>query len=162
MWWIYPRVFGFPRGRPRGKKTPGYPVDLRLTLGYRQICSKLKKCATPGKLAKIPGGTPGYMALKSTKTTSSDRDFFKVYKIKSIFSVHAYAYFLACVIKEKKNFVSPASGLFCIASHSQVPAAKSGQRVHNTVIPMLWIRITLMRNRIRLFTLMRIRILASQ
>jgi hypothetical protein len=70
-WWIYPRVFWFPRGRPRGKKTPGYPVDLRLTLGYRQICSKLKKCATPGKLAKIPGGTPGYMALKSTKTTTS-------------------------------------------------------------------------------------------
>jgi hypothetical protein len=70
-WWIYPRVFWFPRGRPRGKKTPGYPVDLRLTLGYRQICSKLKKCATPGKLAKIPGGTPGYMALKSTKTTST-------------------------------------------------------------------------------------------
>jgi hypothetical protein len=46
-------------------------VDLRLTLGYWQICSKLKKCATPGKLAKIPGGTPGYMALKSTKTTTS-------------------------------------------------------------------------------------------
>jgi hypothetical protein len=41
-----------------------------------------------------------------------------------------HIYFLACVVKEKKNIVSPASGLFCIAS--QVPAAKSGQRVHNT------------------------------
>jgi hypothetical protein len=33
-------------------------VDLRFTLGYWQISSKLKKCASPGKLAKIPGGTP--------------------------------------------------------------------------------------------------------
>jgi hypothetical protein len=70
-----PGYLDFPGVDPGEKRPQGnrWICDFPWgTLGYWQICSKLKKCATPGKLAKIPGGTPGYMALKSTKTTSSE------------------------------------------------------------------------------------------
>jgi hypothetical protein len=50
-------------GSTPGKSYPRVPQGFATlpwgTLGYWQISSKLRNCATPGTLAKIPGGTPG-------------------------------------------------------------------------------------------------------